>query len=1299
MKEKFLRMKKVTSTALFALLMALVAPSAMNAQKTLPYGYGFENNDLASEGWTVLNESSANASEFGTTTAAAYNGDYGFRFSSYNRDYTSYDQYLISPELSASNAIALQFYYRAYSTSGTETFKVGYSATDAEISSFSFGSEISTNSTNWTLSEVFGFPENTKYIAVYYYSDYQYRLFVDDFNFLELTDYCVPTPTQVDGNGISYVTFGTGEEVVNNDTPKAGYANYSNLVGGIQAGVESTVAITYATGYTYGTLIWVDFDNSLTFEDDEIVYMGTSAEDNPTTLEAVFTIPATQTIGDYRMRIGGADMYYDSFIGGDVTAPHDPCYSGQYAAFQDYTLRVNEAPFCLPPTNLEVSESAPRSVQVSWNENEGTAWQVAHSTDATADPDDCIVNPTEPATTPSYEMTSLAIDVDHYFWVRSYCSETEQSQWLGPVSIYVGYCVPAPTQVDGNGISNVTFGTGEEVVNNDTPKAGYANYSNLVGGIQAGVESTVAITYATGYTYGTLIWVDFDNSLTFEDDEIVYMGTSVEDNPTTLEAVFTIPATQAVGDYHMRIGGADMYYDSFIGGDVTAPHDPCYSGQYAAFQDYTLRVNEAPSCIPPTHLETQNITDTSVTLSWTVNGTEEAWEIEYREEGETEWQTMTAYENPYTLEGLSEQTTYEVRVSAVCTGSTTPTLAITFTTDCIAYEISMDNPLFEDFEGYTGTTYNAEGVIPTCWKNYSESSILPHITGIGDYHYVHSGTNTLYFYGAANTNSYVALPKVSNDLNGLCISFWMQTESATNGSLSLGYVSNDDDDFSTFEEIATFDNHSNSMVLCGVYLSDIPDIADRLAFRWTYSGSSWYGCCIDDVEISMGINIFNGIESNDWNTAANWSNNSVPTATDKVLINADAVINTEVEINEIAMGTGSITIGGRGQLKHNNEGVQATVQRTISTYIGENDNYYLIASPFANDLAINNPDQANLITNNYDLYLFDQYYDLEWRNYKNDEFTTLSNGIGYLYANSGEEGQTTYTINLSGELKPSNTDKSVDLDYNNVVFAGWNLVGNPFACNAYIGQDFYRLGKDGVDATPASGAIAPMEGIFVKATGTNQSVTFSRNEPEGNGNKGTLNVNVMSKGNRVDLARVRFGVGQDLEKFQINPNHTKVVIPQGGKDYAVAYSESGTGEMPISFKAETNGTYTLDFSNEEVTFSYLHLIDNLAGIDVDLLQTPTYTFEAKTTDYASRFRLVFNAEDGPSTGSGTFAFVIDGNIIVNGEGILQVVDAMGRVIIQGDAMNRVSTSGITSGVYVLRLVNGNNVKTQKIVIR
>ena len=40
----------------------------------------------------------------------------------------------------------------------------------------------------------------------------------------------------------------------------------------------------------------------------------------------------------------------------------------------------------------------------------------------------------------------------------------------------------------------------------------------------------------------------------------------------------------------------------------------------------------------------------------------------------------------------------------------------------------------------------------------------------------------------------------------------------------------------------------------------------------------------------------------------------------------------------------------------------------------------------------------------------------------------------------------------------------------------------------------------------------------------------------------------------------------------------------------------------------------------------------------------------------------------------------------------------GRIVLSGDAINRVSTSGMTPGVYVLRLINGNDVKTQKMVI-
>lgn len=120
-----------------------------------------------------------------------------------------------------------------------------------------------------------------------------------------------------------------------------------------------------------------------------------------------------------------------------------------------------------------------------------------------------------------------------------------------------------------------------------------------------------------------------------------------------------------------------------------------------------------------------------------------------------------------------------------------------------------------------------------------------------------------------------------------------------------------------------------------------------------------------------------------------------------------------------------------------------------------------------------------------------------------------------------------------------------------------------------------------------------------------------------------------------------------------------------------------------------------------VGFNYLHLIDNMTGADIDLLATPNYTFEAKTSDYASRFKLVFDSnKDDVSTASEVFAYFSDGEIVINSEDevTLQILDMTGRIIVCRDGVYTVSTSEMTPGVYVLRLINGDNVKTQKIII-
>jgi hypothetical protein len=250
--------------------------------------------------------------------------------------------------------------------------------------------------------------------------------------------------------------------------------------------------------------------------------------------------------------------------------------------------------------------------------------------------------------------------------------------------------------------------------------------------------------------------------------------------------------------------------------------------------------------------------------------------------------------------------------------------------------------------------------------------------------------------------------------------------------------------------------------------------------------------------------------------------------------------------------------------------------------------------------------------------------------------------------------------------------------------------------------NYYVLNGTGDEFTPASSsnAVRPTGAIMVKATGANQQVTASRTAPASR--SGILNVDVASRASRAatgDRARLRFGNGVALEKFQFDPNHTRVSIPVDGTDYAVVYVEP-TGEVPVNFKAEENGRYSITVSNEAVTFSYLHLIDNMTGDDTDLLKTPSYGFEAKTTDYESRFKIVFATSEGE--GDEPFAFYSNGVWVINneGDGMLQLVDVLGHVLCN-DRISGATTKAIDAapGVYMFRLINGDSVRVQKIVVK
>jgi hypothetical protein len=217
------------------------------------------------------------------------------------------------------------------------------------------------------------------------------------------------------------------------------------------------------------------------------------------------------------------------------------------------------------------------------------------------------------------------------------------------------YCNPAPSSVDGTGITNVTLGT----INNTTgaEPGRYGNYSNLVANVTQLVPQSFGITYSTGYTYDTTIWLDINNNAVFEAGEIVYQGTSLANNPTTLSGSFTIPLTAAPGNHRLRIGGVDA-------GPLT---NPCYTGSYGSFEDYTINVIAAPACAGAPNAGTITSSVANVCYSGTatltatgyttgVTGISFQW---YNSAGAISGANTTTYTTPV----LSASETYYLRVT------------------------------------------------------------------------------------------------------------------------------------------------------------------------------------------------------------------------------------------------------------------------------------------------------------------------------------------------------------------------------------------------------------------------------------------------------------------------------------------------------------------------------------------------------------------------------------------------------------------------------------------------------------
>ena len=477
-------------------------------------------------------------------------------------------------------------------------------------------------------------------------------------------------------------------------------------------------------------------------------------------------------------------------------------------------------------------------------------------------------------------------------------------------------------------------------------------------------------------------------------------------------------------------------------------------------------------------------------------------------------------------------------------------------------------------------------------------------------------------------------------------------------------------------------------------------------------------------------------EDGTW-AAGNFEPTGAPGIDDDVIIRADVNIpeGTNAQANNINLENGAVitvasgatlTINGNvtnggndkiivedgGQLIVKKTGIYATVKKSVAHAKGV-DGWYTIASPINSNYtsATSITNMIQVPANNYDLYYYLESTRL-WKNYKAATFY-IRKDKGYLYWNStGAElafpGEMNYG-NVSVPLTKTAAEPADEL-------AGFNLIGNPYPHNIYKGAGtaiensvaegyelatgFYTLSNSGewVAGTDNTTAIKPAQGILVQATKAGTLTIQDKTASAAKANNDNIKFNVANS-QFEDVTYALFMDEIGLTKINHrNDQAPMIYIPQDGENYAIATMGDDTETFGLNFKAMTTGMYTMSVKADGM-FSYLHVIDRLTGEDIDMLVDGKYEFIGSPRDNEARFivKLSYNAN---GFNNDEFIYQNGDELIVNGEGELQVYDVMGRYVacynVNGN--KRISAEQFSNAVYIFRLV-GSDVKTQKIVVR
>jgi len=473
-----------------------------------------------------------------------------------------------------------------------------------------------------------------------------------------------------------------------------GYADYTAQTANVDAGTSYAIILTpgFLQGaYTENWKVWIDFNKDGDFTDsgEEIL-----SQSSNTTINSSISIPASAPSGSTRMRV---TMNYSN--------PVTSCGGFQYGEVEDYTVNIGGAACNVgSPCNdnddctindfydsncncsgtfqdadddniCDFNDECPNdpnnncntcTVGASCNDNnactENDVYDINCNCSGTfqdADNDgicaanDCNDNnanvPTTPGTTCNDNNPNTTDDV----------IQADGCTCSGTTPTGSEYCEPTG-QHPQIFISNVSL----EQIDNPTGNDGYGDYTNQVANLSQGQSYILSVTETTPWSFYWRGWIDYDQSGTFDANELVL---SANNASGTFQQNIIVPANAPTGTTRMRIslkyanGSAPQACDNISLGEV---------------EDYSINIQQGAAPCNAAVPTASQITNTgSVYCQFAYGycqghtGFNKEFELTNLSTGSTN--TYASNTHYAAFPGLSQGTNYQYRVRIECANTGT----------------------------------------------------------------------------------------------------------------------------------------------------------------------------------------------------------------------------------------------------------------------------------------------------------------------------------------------------------------------------------------------------------------------------------------------------------------------------------------------------------------------------------------------------------------------------------------------------------------------------------------------------